>query len=178
MHKLGEPLHWKGPAPIPDVQVRARPHGAIQWQCPDCGHLHGKATNFWRRGMVQCTLKGCRHKFRVGVGFSSYNGVLRCLYMGNWQGNIANRINPSSMEKYHPVGFIYGPLDWECPACQQIRTDTVDFRIPTVTCCNQMWIVQLLLYRPQGSKNITPYDWSVYAPENYPSTTSSQVGQS
>lgn len=176
-HTLGEPKHWKGPAPRPDPEFIARPYGMIQWQCPDCGHLHCRNQVFWRRGQVRCGYVGCRHRFRVGLGFSDSEGVLRCLNMGKWKYNLANRVNPSSQySPYHPVGNFSGSLDWICPKCNALKIDSVDFKFPVIICksCNLTWLVQLLIYSPSGSKNITPLDWAL---PNVSETTNSTPPQ-
>lgn len=154
--------HWKGPAPIPDPEVRARPRGGIQWQCPDCGNLHSQDKHFWRRAQLQCKRPGCEHKFRIGVGFGPQESDYRAFMMGFWELNTANRKNPDY--KYPLPGRLFGIIDWECPNCFKIHTSDVDFFNPTVNCCFY-WGIYLLLYRPSGSKNITPYDWAIFTPD-------------
>lgn len=153
--------HWKGPAPIPDPEVRARPRGGIQWQCPDCGNLHSQDKAFWRRAQIRCGRLGCQHKFRVGVGFGTYG----CKFMGPWVLNTANRINPDYQSAL--AGSLFGIIDWECPKCSYIQMSDADFHYPTVQCvaCKCEWTIGLLLYRPAGSKVLCPYDWAVHVPE-------------
>lgn len=170
--------HWKGPVPVPDIEVYARPRGNMQWSCPDCGYLHTREVQFWRLARVQCKQNLCKHKFRVGLGFTKTDGVERCIFAGKWQGNLANRLG-ASFNAYHlpMLGRVYGPIDFECPTCHVIQTATVDFHDGRAVCtsCTSEWCVQLLIYRPSGPKNIVPFDWAVFLPKDYVQTSSESL---
>lgn len=150
----------KWAAPLPDVQLYARILGSIQYQCPDCGNLNSNSKETWRRAKTRC--KRCKHRFRVGVGFTAYEGPL-ATYLGPFRGHLVNKIEPDILEtaSYIP-GRIVGTLEYVCPRCDTPRSTKLAWDRPCVTCC-EMFYVRLLLYKP--SKDPTaitcPLDWSV-----------------
>lgn len=175
--ELARAKKWKTEVPIPDPDLRARPRGGIQWQCPECGALHSsKNPGFHKRARIRCRM--CKHRFRLGVGFSTKDGVLRCLYMGVWFLNMANRLNPQPLGYIHPQGRLFGKLDWECPQCKKVQTSSVNFHKHIVECsCSARYIVQLLIYIPSGNKNIVPYDWTIHDPKTYTSPSPTEISQ-
>jgi hypothetical protein len=175
--EITKALKGKKRVPVPEPEVRARPRGGIQWSCPDCGNLHSQDKHFWRRAMIQCKRAGCEHKFRVGVGFSDVYGTFTCLELPKWQFNMANRLRSNGCAGEIGIGRLFGLLDWECPDCGKVSTTDVDFFHPTVSCCNPWWI-QLLIYKPSGSRNITPYDWSMpFVRKTHESVHPEEIGQ-
>lgn len=144
----------------PSVEVFARPRGAVQWQCPSCGSLHGSTQQIWRTGTLTCTR--CQRQTQVGVGFSTSMGADSCLMMGSWtKATLPNRLNPTG----DPVsGRVYGRMDFECPKCKLGQEGFADFDDLTLTCkgCLTPYFLQLLLYPyVQGSRSCIPFDWSV-----------------
>lgn len=159
-----DPRKAKGPVPVPPIQVYARPRGGIQWQCPDCGNLHSKNAGFWRRAQIRCSDPSCSHKFRIGIGLTVLEGQFKCLFMGKWENNLANRMEAHVPWDGHGVGSIYGPIDWTCPNCGDTQTTVVNRRDLVLKCpnCAYWWFVQLLIYKPAGSKVLCPYDWTPF----------------
>ena len=158
------PAHWKGPAPIPDPEVRAHPRGSLQFECPSCSNLHSQDQGFWRTAQIRCRRVGCQHRFRVGLGFTTEQPKHRCLFVGAWKLNIANKINPQGTPL---AGRIFGPIDWTCLSCNTTQTTRLEFKLGSISCeaCTVTWFIQLLIYTPLGSKNICPYDWTVFTPK-------------
>lgn len=143
-----------------DVQLFARPRGAVQWQCPSCGALHGSTQQIWRTGTLTCTR--CQRQTQVGVGFSTSPEANSCLLMGTW----SKHILPNRLEaEGDPLaGRIYGRIDFECPKCKLGQEGFADFDDLILLCkgCQTPYFTQLLLYPyTQGSRSTVPFDWSV-----------------
>jgi rubredoxin len=172
--------HWKGPAPFPEIEVQAKPHGGLQWECPNCGNLHNRDAHFWRRAQIRCRRLGCQRRFRVGVGFIETIGPrpATCHLAGTWKLNYGNRINPPESSPWR--GRVFGAIDWCCPKCNTFNESMADFFQPSLTCtsCTSSWWISLLIYTPSGSKNITPYDWVPYAPKTHDPLSTSQADRS
>lgn len=158
------PKHWKGPAPIPDIEVYARPTGSIQLMCPDCGYLNSRFYQFWRLAYIQCANPECQHKFRIGVGLTDAEGSYRAMLMGKFTGNVVNKLNPDT--HYPLTGRVFGAFAYECPKCTLAQETSIPFASGLIRCkgCKYEYFVQLLVYRPSGPRNITPYDFTVVLP--------------
>jgi transcription elongation factor Elf1 len=144
------------------VQLFARPRGALQWECPNCGNLHGATQQAWRTGILHCFR--CEQRFRIGIAFCT-PGDYRCLYVGVHSGQTVNQINRELHSFYETkAGRVYGRLDFECPACQSGQKGIADYDLGTVVCtnCRAVYGVQLLLYKvPTGRPTFrVPLDWT------------------
>lgn len=144
----------------PSVELFARPRGAVQWQCPACGALHGSTQQIWRTGTLTCAR--CQRQTQVGIGFSTKIDADPCLMMEKWsKSTLPNKINPEGL---HLAGRIYGRIDFECPSCKLGQEGVADFDELVLTCkgCQTPYFLQLLLYPyTQGSRHTVPFDWSV-----------------
>jgi len=153
---------WKGPVPVPDIEVYARPHGQIQLMCPACGNLNGSFKNqFWRKAQIQCKRDGCKRKFRIGIGITDSEGAYRCLMAGPFKGNVVNKVNPVGSPL---MGRVFGALDYECPKCLKAQSTEIPFTSGLIHCinCKYEYFVQLLIYTPGGyPKLICPFDFTV-----------------
>lgn len=150
---------YKRGYPIPTIEVYARPMGYMQFQCPDCGRKGSMKQVDWRRAQVQCG-RGCLHKFRVGLGFTSDCHPLTAMLAGTWNGYTNNKLEP---EQLNPIsGSIYGKTEWRCPNClvNQAGYISKDTQELDCTSCGAEFNIILLIYKgAKAFRVIAPMDW-------------------
>lgn len=145
------------------IELRANPAtGYAEWQCPECGHLHGpKAIN--QTGSVRCYFKECMKSFRFGVAITGGNWA-EAFFLGPTTGEIVNCADDTFISQMRRVaGRVYGNLKWACPECDTYQHSNVKYKDGSVECskCRTVFIVHLLIWKcAKGNRHAIPFDWS------------------